>query len=361
MSSINITVLSALSAWLEKGQAAYLVTVINSWGASPRPIGSLFAFNAEKQKQIGSLSGGCIEDHLIQYLVEKMHLAEKSQSSRFAVMKPFLKRYGADDKDKELNISLPCGGVLELLIEPLSSAADALHVNTLLDRLKNRQTVVRHVKFLVSEESVIRSVIGRHEQTQQDRVLQFDPENSSLTHRLDPAYRLLIVGAGDVAYYLIQAAASLEFMVTLCEPRKEILNRLEETSQSIVSIVNELPDDLIRSGFNDEFCAIVCLAHDPRVDDMALLEALENSRAFYIGAMGSAKTSDSRRKRLLSLGLKLEQLQRLHAPIGLDISSKTPPEIAISIMAELIHKRANRVQASLPHKEQGSLTLTYSS
>lgn len=359
MSSINITVLTALSAWLEKGQAVYLITVINSWGASPRPIGSLFAFNADEQKQIGSLSGGCIEDHLIQYLLEKMHLAEKSQSSRFASMKPFLKRYGADDK--ELNISLPCGGVLELLIEPLSSAADALHVNTLLELLKNRQTVVRHVKFPVSEEPVIRSVFGRHEQTQQSRVLQFDPENSSLIHRLDPAYRLLIVGAGDVAHYLIQAAASLEFMVTLCEPREEILNRLVETSQSTVSIVNELPDDLIRSSFNDEFCAIVCLAHDPRVDDMALLEALANSRAFYIGAMGSVKTSDSRRKRLLSLGMKLEQLQRLHAPIGLDISSKTPPEIAISIMAELIHKRANHVLASLPYKEQESLTLTYSS
>lgn len=340
MSSINITVLSTVSAWLEKNQFVFLVTVINTWGASPRPIGSLFAFNAQAQKQIGSLSGGCIEEHLIEHLVEKMHLLTKSQSDSFSSLKPFLKRYGADDK--ELNISLPCGGVLELLIEPLSSAEDALHISTLLKRISKQQQVFRHLNFRATEASVVRSVLDKHELTQQSQVLQFDRENAVLIHRLDPAYRLLIVGAGDVAHYLIQAAASVEFAVTLCEPRKEILNRLPEIYQSNVSVVNALPDDLIKAHFNDEFTAIVCLSHDPRVDDMALLEALENSRAFYIGAMGSVKTSEARCKRLKSLGLNKENLARLHAPIGLDISSKTPPEIAISIIAQLINKRFSR-------------------
>lgn len=331
MSSINITTLSCVAEWLKKNQSVFLATVINTWGASPRPVGSLFAFNATEKKQIGSLSGGCIEEHLIQYLME-IH-----ECGNFSLLKPFLKRYGADDKD--LTIFLPCGGVLELLIEPLSSDQDTVHILTLLKRLKKQQQVFRYLSFEPSPAGVIRSVLKQHQFSKKDPVLQFDPLRRTLLHRLDPTYRLLIVGAGDVAHHLIQAARSVEFAVTLCEPRTEILNRLPEAYRSNCSIENTLPDDLIKARFNDEFTAIVCLSHDPRVDDMALLEALENSSAFYIGAMGSVKTSEARRQRLQSLGLNAQNLARLHAPIGLNISSKTPSEIAISIIAELISKR----------------------
>ena len=331
MSSINITVLSSVVQWLKKQQSVFLVTVIHTWGASPRPVGSLFAFNLQEQQQVGSLSGGCIEEHLIQFLVEK------SQSEPALLKQPLLKQYGAADGD--LVISLPCGGILEIHIEPLSSLADIEHIDTLLNCLRKQQPVTRCVQYNDAEHTILRSVITPSKSVQQNSVLLYDPEHGSLEHRLAPSYRLLIVGAGDIAYYLQQAAVTVEFAVTVCEPRKEIVQRLPSIYQSSTEIINTLPDDLIKSSFNDAFTAIVCLSHDPRVDDMALLEALANSNAFYIGAMGSLKTSEARRMRLRSLGLNDTELSRLHAPIGLNISSKTPSEIAISIMAELISKR----------------------
>ena len=331
MSSINITVLSSVAQWLKKQHSVFLVTVIHTWGASPRPVGSLFAFNLQEQQQVGSLSGGCIEEHLIQYLVEK------SQSEPALLKQPILKRYGAADGD--LAISLPCGGILEVLIELLSTPADNEHIDILLNNLNKQQRVMRCVEYNNTEQTILRSAIYPSESFQHNSVLLSDPVRGLLQHCLAPSYRLLIVGAGDIAHYLKQAAVTVEFAVTICEPRKEILQRLPGIYQLNTEIINALPDDLIKSSFNDAFTAIVCLSHDPRVDDMALLEALTNSKAFYIGAMGSLKTSEARRMRLRSLGLNDTELSRLYAPIGLDISSKTPSEIAISIMAQLISKR----------------------
>lgn len=332
MSSINLSVLSTVSAWLSKEHSVFLITVLNTWGAAPRPAGSLFAFNVTQGKQIGSLSGGCVEEDLIDYLVNM------TQLNAFSTLKPCLKRYGhGEDKS---GISLPCGGVLELVIEPLREE-DSTHVDDLLDLLNNQKPACRTLKYTMDSGQVNLSILGQLSQPGKFPTLQFDSLTFTLLHRLDPAYRLLIIGAGDVAYYLSDMASSVEFSVTLCEPRIDILNRLPDHYRAQHTIVNALPDDLIRKEFNDEFTAIICLSHDPRIDDMALIEALQHSQAFYVGAMGSLNTSQARRKRLLSLGLSEAHLYRLNAPIGIDISSKTPPEIAVSILAQLIKQRVN--------------------
>lgn len=332
MSSINISVLTTVSTWLSKGDSVFLVTVIRTWGASPRPVGSLCAFNINLHKQTGSLSGGCVEDDLISYLYRL------DAETDFQNLKPHLKRYG--DAQDNSGIRLPCGGVLELLIEPLQ-AEDQHFINNLLTKLCKHEATYRQLSFDRKSGKVERISLDDNCHVTQGEVLKFDEDAFTLLQRLNPGFRLLIVGAGDVAGYLGEFAAKVDFSVTLCEPRKEVLKRLPEISDVFSNIVYSLPDDLIRNDFRDEYTAIVCLSHDPRVDDMALMEALQNSKAYYIGAMGSAKTSQTRRQRLLSLGLSEKQIAPLHAPIGMDIHSKTPPEIAISIIAELIKHRVS--------------------
>ena len=156
-------------------------------------------------------------------------------------------------------------------------------------------------------------------------------EKETMFHSLSPMYKLLLLGAGDVAKYVAEIALALEYQVTLCDPRP---NYLDNWSVEGVETSSRLPDDIVRESYNNPYSGIVALAHDPRVDDMALMEALK-TEAFYVGAMGSKRTSAARRERLPELGLTKDEIDTLHAPIGIEIASKTPAEIAISIMAEI--------------------------
>ena len=156
-------------------------------------------------------------------------------------------------------------------------------------------------------------------------------EKETMIHSLSPMYKLLLLGAGDVAKYVAEMALALEYQVTLCDPRP---NYLENWSVQGVETSARLPDDIVRESYSNPYSGIVALAHDPRVDDMALMEALKTD-AFYVGAMGSERTSAARRDRLPELGLTKDEIDILHAPIGFEIASKTPAEIAISIMAEI--------------------------
>jgi xanthine dehydrogenase accessory factor len=163
-------------------------------------------------------------------------------------------------------------------------------------------------------------------------------DGTQMTHSLSPMYRLLILGAGDVAKFVAEMAIALEYDVMLCDPRP---NYLDNWAVPGVETTAQLPDDVVRERFSNPYSGIIALAHDPRVDDMALMEALKTN-AFYIGAMGSVKTSAARRERLPELGLSSDEIERLHAPIGFQINSKTPAEIAISVMAEITSVRYQR-------------------
>jgi xanthine dehydrogenase accessory factor len=325
LNSLNYQVISSVCDWLEQGNRIFFITVLNTWGASPRPVGSLFAFNIDKLKQVGSLSGGCIEEDLTLLLLQK---SSELKEDRHA----FLKIYGAQEGDSERYL-LPCGGTLELLIEPLFDQQQLLHYLQIKTSLAAHKPIARVVNFSSSEFSYALNTDKKIQS--QSCTLTFDRNKLALFHRLDPVYLLLIVGAGDVAFYLSELAQSLDFKVTICEPRKQYAQRLVSLDNS-ADIQYCLPDDLIRADFLEENSAIICLAHDPKVDDMALIEALTNSKAFYIGAMGSKKTTENRVQRLKRLGIDDKQLKRLHAPIGINIHSKTPQEIAISIVAQLI-------------------------
>ncbi|WP_373001283.1 XdhC family protein [Marinobacter sp.] len=305
-------VLDTLSDWLGLGQRAWLCTIVETWGSSPRPVGSWLAIS-ESGHWSGSVSGGCLEEDLLRRTAEN------------GAGHPVFVDYGITDDDRD-QFQLPCGGRIRLLVEPLVGDAGLDHVRALADALERRQPVVRRVP-LKGTATLDYSV------SRERNPVRFDGEQ--LLHGLQPECRLLLIGAGEVARYVWEFATAADFAVTLCEPREIFA---AGWSYDQIPLDRRLPDDLIATEFGDTWSGILALAHDPRIDDMGLLAAL-HSRAFYIGAMGSRKTSEARRERLASLGLEKAALDRLRAPIGVDIPSKTPAEIAISIVADLIAAR----------------------
>ena len=324
VASTEHRVMDVVAQWLNQAKTVWLCTIVKTWGSSPRPAGSMLAYQ-EDCGVVGSLSGGCIEDDLI-------HQLRSIPPSK----RPIRKVYGVDQAEVE-RFLLPCGGKIELILEYLSGDC-VKHFYDLERCLVNKEAISRRVSLSTGEMQLnkIEACSNAYSSDPQSSV---EVSAIAITHHISPAYRLLIVGLGEVAIYLAEFAKSVEFNVCICEPRKEYIQRYAGKSSDTL-ILQTLPDDLIREKFNDPYCAIVTVAHDPRVDDLALLEAL-NSSAFYIGAMGSLKTSENRISRLNQFSLSQEALNKLHAPIGLSIGSKTPPEIAISIISELVLYRHN--------------------
>lgn len=302
----DVEVLGAASAWLAEGKKVALATVVRTWGSSPRPPGSLLAMNNGGQF-VGSLSGGCVEDALV----------DRYRAGELAGPGPTLIDFGVE-RQEAVRMGLPCGGRLEVLVEELVSAAP---VEDLLERLRRGELVSRRVDLTSGEVTLLQPV----------GVKDFQAGDAEVVKTFGPAWRLLLIGDGQIARHLARMARQLDYAVTLCDPREEVpsLAPLEGVRYSRL-----MPDDAVHELQDEARTAIVALAHDPRQDDLGLCAAIE-SRAFYIGALGSRKTADARRRRLQSLGYTPEQIERIHGPAGLHIGSKRPAEIALSILAQI--------------------------
>lgn len=302
-------------------QPLWLATVVSTWGSSPRPPGSMMLWSAE-YGLTGSVSGGCVEEELI----------VRFREHAFAEEQPTLIVYG-EDEDEARKLRLPCGGKLCLLIEALHhnphNKTDSDLWQQLANNLQQRQGCLRTIDLKNGEWSLDNSA---------PRALQQTPEHIAVY--LGPAHKLLIVGANQIASYLALFAQALNFSVSVCDPGEPGAHNFPQQGLRFLQCY---PDGLINQEFNDSASAVVAVSHDPRLDDMALLEALPG-QAFYVGAMGSLRTSDARRERLRELGLSETDLQKLKAPIGVDIGSKSPAEIAISIAADLIHASKTSAQ-----------------
>ncbi len=314
MNSMDQQVITQLRDWLQAGRQCWLCTIVDTFGSSPRPVGSLLACN-EDGFYCGSLSGGCVEDDLRASII-KGDLARD---------RPELLSYGVTAEDV-LRLGLPCGGTLQLVAEPVSPAQLPLY-RQLAEAIVERRLIQRRLDLQT----------GKSELSAVDSWRPLSLVNKVLLHTYGPSFRLLLIGAVQVAYYLTEMARSLDYQVAICDPRPELIAGF---SIRDIELSSELPDDWLRSKQIDQHTAVIALCHDPRIDDMALLEALAHD-AFYIGAMGSRRTSAQRRERLQALDLPAAAIARLHAPVGLDIGSKTPPEIAIAILAELTRLRTS--------------------
>ena len=302
--------------WLGSEQSVWLCTILKTWGSSPRPVGAMMACTPEGDL-MGSISGGCIEEDFL----EQLRNGQLKQRFHEEGSVPFVVKYGVT-AEEQARLKLPCGGQLHVLLELIEPTDQNKGMFArLLDALEQHTSISR----IVNLES---GAISTADESRDDAVVI---QGNRMSHSLSPMYRLLLVGAGDVAKYVAEMARALEYDVTLCDPRPNYLDNWEVEG---VEKTSRLPDDVVRERFSNPYSGIVALAHDPRVDDMALMEALK-TEAFYVGAMGSERTSAARRERLPELGLSQEEIERLHAPIGFQIESKTPAEIAISIMAEV--------------------------
>lgn len=344
MENSNTEVLQTLAGWLKDAETMpspepnaaifWLATVLDTWGSSPRAPGALWAWNASHGCK-GSLSGGCIEEDLIERLHNHQHPSHR----------PSIIQYGVSAEETQ-RLKLPCGGLLTVLLEPIpQSTAFLQHITSLLEALTLRKKIARKINVITGEISLIEKALIEKTQieTTNTPTLRYIPitnpqalaPNGSLQfieHTLSPHHRLLIIGANQTAEYLALFGKSLNYEVWVCDPRE---NAFDHWPHPWTKNSQAMPDDLIRTSVNDGLSAITTVAHDPRIDDMALMEALRTD-AFYIGAMGSKRTSEKRRSRLLQLDLKQSEIDKLHAPIGKAIGSKTPAEIAVAIWADII-------------------------
>ena len=310
MDSIDVEVLQRCVDWVARGHRVVLATVTRTWGSSPRPVGSMLALR-DDGVVCGSVSGGCIEDDLI----------DRARRSPLVTERPERVTYGVS-ADEARRFGLPCGGTMELVLEPLGANVHAPGgIGTLAARIAGGERVARELDFASGR--------TRLRPARADEQLHCDEHTLTTVH--GPRYRLLLIGAGDLARFLATIAVGLGYQVTVCDPREEYANDWDVPD---VRLVRTMPDDTVLAMRLDAHSAVVGLTHDPKLDDLALIDALQTD-AFYVAAIGSRSNSAKRRERLKLFDITDAQLARLRGPAGLSIGSRTPPEIAVSIAAQL--------------------------
>ncbi|TMH32415.1 MAG: XdhC family protein [Betaproteobacteria bacterium] len=321
MDSLDLQVLAQAHDWFAAGHKVWLVTVIETWGSAPRPPGALLCLR-DDGLVVGSVSGGCVEDDLI----DRVRHGERVDA-------PSLITYGVT-KEEAARFGLPCGGNLRLVQEPMR---DSAWIADVLARTARHELVARRLD--------LRSGEMRVEPASRGEGFEFD--GRVMRAVFGPRWRMLIIGAGQLSRVLAQMALALDFDVTCCDPREEYHLTWDVPG---THFSKSMPDEVVLEMQLDPHSAVVAVTHDPKLDDLVLLEALK-SPAFYVGALGSRVNTAKRKERLALFDLTAGEIGRLHGPIGLDLGSKTPAEIAIAILAEII---AVRNGVALVQKKEGS-------
>ena len=301
MNSIDIDVIRTALDWQSRGHRVVMGTVVRTWGSAPRPPGSLMIIRDDGQVA-GSVSGGCIEDDLIRRVA----------GGELALRLPDTTTYGQTAEEVR-RFGLPCGGSVQVVLEPLSAHSQ---LRELLVLIEQHQRVER---------------------------------------RMDMATGMVRMGAaGQLSRYLAAMAVMLDYQVTVCEPRVEYHEGWE--AMTGVTLSKEMPDDLVLAMRLDHNSAVVAVTHDPKLDDLALMEALRTP-AFYVGALGSQHNNAQRRKRLLDFDVSEAEVRQLHGPVGLNLGALTPPEIAMSIVAEMTALRRGTDLSQALSNWEGSKTV----
>ena len=307
MNSTDLSVLKSAVNWLKAGHPVAIATVVQTWGSAPRPIGSWLAIRGDGQVA-GSVSGGCVEDDLIRRVQTEILTRETPEMVVYGVTQQEAARFG-----------LPCGGTLRLLVEPKPELAV---LENLLEAITSHE-ITRRTVHVGSGKSTLASG---------NRSDEFVCNDQEMQTSYGPRWRMVIIGAGQLSLYTADFALASDFEVIVIDPREEYAEGLNRDD---VTFYKGMPDDILLEISIDPHTAVVALTHDPKLDDMALMEALR-SPAFYVGALGSRKNTKARKERLLEFDLNQGQVDRLYGPVGVDIGALTPPEIAVSILAEVI-------------------------
>ncbi len=314
MNSMDVEVLRTAMAWTNRGHRVVMGTVVRTWGSAPRPPGSLMVIRDDSQVA-GSLSGGCIEDDLIARVAAGELAPRLPQTTTYGVTAEEAQRFG-----------LPCGGTVEIVLEPLAAGSQ---VRELLAAIEQHRVVARRLELATGLVTLAPAREG-------DQV-RFDGAVLQTVH--GPRLRLMIVGAGQLSRYLAGMAVMLDYHVTVCDPREEYHEGWDRIEG--VTLSRQMPDDLVLAMNLDSMSAVVALTHDPKLDDLALMEALKTP-AFYVGALGSWRNNDARRARLREFDVSDTEVAALRGPVGLNLGGRTPPEIALAIVAEMTAVRRGR-------------------
>jgi len=295
----NDSVLAAAAQW--QGARLALATVVSTWGSAPRPRGSHMIVHEDGRFE-GSVSGGCVESDILATAAEVIAGAPAQ-----------LKHYGVADA-AAWEVGLPCGGEIDVLVQPVRDGGFAPALFAAIAEARAR-----------GERLSVTTDTGTGESTIGER-------DGAFVNRYDPPRRLLIVGAVQIAQALSGLARELGIAVTVIDPRARFLT--EERFPG-VTLDDRWPDEAIAALKPDPATAIVTLSHDIKIDDPALTAALA-SPAAYVGALGSRRSHAARRERLAAAGISAEALDRIDAPVGLDIGAVGPAEIALSIAAAMV-------------------------
>jgi len=310
LENVDLAVLETAVEWIRQDGEIVLATVAKTWGSSPRPAGSMMIWRRDGQFE-GSLSGGCIE----QQLLEQYAAEPPSEPTRIT--------YGVTNEEAVAR-GLPCGGQVTVVVEAWRAAAEG---EAILERLHRRERVERIVDLDAAGESRIGTPL---------RGTTTDLDESCFRAVFEPKWRLLIIGAGQLSAYVARFADTLGYEVLVCDPRE---NYRESWMHDGIVVSAIMPDDFVLGAACDAQTAVVALTHDPKLDDLAIMEAL-GTAAFYVGALGSSRTNGARRERLAEhFAMSAEQLAFMSGPIGIDLNTRTASEIALAVMTEITARR----------------------
>lgn len=296
----NDSVLTAAATW--KGAPMAIATVVSTWGSAPRPRGSHMLVHEDGRFE-GSVSGGCVESDIMATAAEVIAGA------------PFqLKRYGVADA-AAWEVGLPCGGEIEVLVQPVSAEGFDPELFDRITEARDAGKALSVTTDLSSGQSSLRPV-----------------EGAAFINRYDPPRRLLIVGAVQIAQALAGLARELGIQTVVIDPRARFLT--EERFPG-VTLDDRWPDEAVTAWLPGPATAVVTLSHDTKIDDPALIAALAAPTG-YVGALGSRRSHAARRERLAAAGVAERDLDRIDAPVGLDIGAIGPAEIALSVAAAMV-------------------------
>ena len=316
MDQFNIILPTALE-WHISGTGAAVATVIRTWGSAPRPVGSQLAVSGEGDI-IGSVSGGCVEGAVI---IEALNTLKTGRNVIFD--------NGVSDEDA-FEVGLACGGNIQILVEPVGFGLSENIVSELVCRCQRREPVAYSIDIKSGVNKVIALDINDGKKNVGTHTSGFYGAEFLVIY--EKPLRMAVIGGVHIAQPLVSIARMSGFAVMVIDPRSTFLNAIRFPN---VELSNLWPDEALKAFKPDSRTAIITLSHDPKIDDLGLIEAL-NTNCFYIGCLGSKKTHSKRLDRLSKIVNSDVCLSRLHGPIGLNIQSRTPTEIAISIMAEVI-------------------------
>jgi xanthine dehydrogenase accessory factor len=310
-------------AWHRGGVGAALATVVQTWGASPCPVGSQMAISGAGE-MVGSVSGGCVEAAVV---AEALGALVDRQSR--------VLDFGIAD-ETAFAVGLSCGGRVRIMVEPVGEGS---LTEALLGSLVAARAAGQPVALVTGLQGWQRALVRPGQDSGVDARLDTgrsaleDGDRFVAVHA--PAPRLIVVGAVHIAQPLLAMARLCGFAAVLIDPRPAFASAARFPGEVIL---DDWPDAALRQLAPDARSAIVVLTHDAKLDEPALVAALATP-AFYIGCLGAARTQAARKVRLRALGMTEAALARVHGPVGLDIGAETPAEIALAIMADIIRCR----------------------